>query len=124
MQIIMNQAEIEQAITAYVTSQITIEEGQEINIELKAGRGANGYEATLSIGTFAPTQEEAPEPIKPKQAKPKPVTALTKKPEPTSDPEPEEVEEAVEEEAVEETPDEDPVPDAPTAKPKSIFAKA
>lgn len=49
MQIIMNQVEIETAITDFVSRQINISTDQEITIELQATRGANGYTATLGI---------------------------------------------------------------------------
>ncbi len=49
MKITINQAEIEAAITAYIMSQVSIKEGQKINIELKATRGAEGYSAEIDI---------------------------------------------------------------------------
>jgi hypothetical protein len=49
MQITLDQDEILEAIEASVRSQISVSEDQEINITLKAGRGDNGYTATLEI---------------------------------------------------------------------------
>ena len=49
MQIILTQDEIVGAIETYVRDQITITETQEIDIELRSGRGDNGYTATLNI---------------------------------------------------------------------------
>lgn len=49
MQIILSQDEIVSAIETYVRGQITITDNQEIAIELKAGRGENGFSATLDI---------------------------------------------------------------------------
>lgn len=54
MQIILDQTEIEQAIDAYVRSQISINDDQEVVIELKAGRGDNGFSATLDIRQAQP----------------------------------------------------------------------
>ena len=56
MQIIMNQVEIETAITDFVSRQINISTDQEITIELQATRGANGYTATLGIMPRAEAQ--------------------------------------------------------------------
>jgi hypothetical protein len=50
MQITIVQAEIEEAIKGYVTGQIALKPGQEIAIELKATRGAEGYQAIINIG--------------------------------------------------------------------------
>jgi hypothetical protein len=49
MQITLNQDEIEVAIKTYVLGQLTIREDQEIMIDLRAGRGENGFTATLDI---------------------------------------------------------------------------
>lgn len=49
MQIIIVQSEIESAIRDFVKSQINISEGMEITISLKAGRGDDGYSATIDI---------------------------------------------------------------------------
>jgi hypothetical protein len=51
MQITLNQDEIEEAIEAFVRNQITISPNQEISIDLRAGRGDNGFSATLEIKT-------------------------------------------------------------------------
>jgi hypothetical protein len=101
MQIIMNQAEIEAAITNYVTKKIQVSEDQEIKVELQATRGVNGYTATLDINTrLLDSGAEAPEPVKAVEPKatPKPTLGIKPKPkaaepepeyEPVADPEPE-----------------------------------
>lgn len=49
MQITLNQTEIETALRRYVNEQVNIREGHEIIIDLKAGRGENGFSATIDI---------------------------------------------------------------------------
>lgn len=49
MQITLNEEEIKDAIVAYVRQQIAITDTQRIEVDLKAGRGDNGYSATLDI---------------------------------------------------------------------------
>ena len=49
MQITLIQSEIETAIKDYVHSIMHIKEGMEIDIELRAGRGENGYTANIDI---------------------------------------------------------------------------
>ena len=49
MQITLNQDEILEALEAYVRNQINLAPNMEIEIDLKAGRGENGYSATLDI---------------------------------------------------------------------------
>lgn len=49
MQIMLNQDEIEDAIRNHVLSQLAIREDQEISIDLRAGRGENGFTATLDV---------------------------------------------------------------------------
>ena len=59
MQITLNQEEIEIALKNYVNEQVNIREGHEINIDLKAGRGENGFSATIDIvpaGVTKPAQ--------------------------------------------------------------------
>ena len=60
MQITLNQAEIEQAIKNYVFDQVNIREGHDITIDLKAGRGPEGFTATIDI--VAPGATKATEP--------------------------------------------------------------
>lgn len=54
MQITLNQEEILEALETYVRGQIAIADNQKIDIDLKAGRGDNGYSATLDIRNAAP----------------------------------------------------------------------
>lgn len=49
MQITLIQVEIEEAIRRFVESQINVREGMRIDIELKATRGAEGYQAYIDI---------------------------------------------------------------------------
>lgn len=65
MQITLNQIEIETAIRNFVNEQVNLKPGQEINIELKAGRGPEGYTANIDI--IAGTTGYAPAPVKAKQ---------------------------------------------------------
>lgn len=78
MQVTLVQVEIEQALTDYINNQINIKDGMKISIDLKAGRGADGFNAIVDIVPIsqvtankpAPTpevQEEKPEPKEEKQ---------------------------------------------------------
>ena len=49
MQIILVQAEVEQAIKDYIANRVTLAEGTEIAIDLKAGRGPEGFTASIDI---------------------------------------------------------------------------
>lgn len=49
MQITLIQSELEAAIRQYVHDIVNIKEGMEINIELRAGRGVDGYTASIDI---------------------------------------------------------------------------
>jgi hypothetical protein len=49
MQVILSQDEIISALEQYVRNQISIKDGQTILIDLKAGRGENGFTANLDI---------------------------------------------------------------------------
>lgn len=49
MKITIEQNEIEQAITDYVHSQVSVKEGQAISIDFTAGRGDKGLSATIDI---------------------------------------------------------------------------
>ena len=72
MQITLNQAEIEQAIKNYVNDQVNIREGHDITIDLKAGRGPEGFTATIDI--VAPGVTKAAEPTD--ASKPTPTLKL------------------------------------------------
>jgi len=54
MQIILMQSEIEEALTDYVLNKISINEDQQISIDLSAGRGPEGFKATIDIVTAEP----------------------------------------------------------------------
>ena len=49
IQITLNQDEIFAALDAYVREQISVKDGMEVAIDMKAGRGENGYSATIDI---------------------------------------------------------------------------
>lgn len=51
MQITLEHDEILSALDAYVRTQINLSENQSIDIDIKAGRGANGFSAILDIRT-------------------------------------------------------------------------
>ena len=78
MQITLNHDEIVSALQTYVRSQITVAEDQDIVIDLKAGRGDNGFSATLDIVPAGLSRSTAPEP-KP-VTQPKPVATPASKP--------------------------------------------
>lgn len=141
MQIILTQDEILEALEAAVRTQIAIAEGQSVSIELKAGRGENGFSATLDIvpaaranlrattvsapmsqtapATAAPAPKASPFKAAPKAVTPEPTEEAT---EPTQ--------EAQEEDPAPEIPNEDDTAPAaadeapaPAANPRSIFSK-
>lgn len=49
MQITLNQLEIETALKAYINDQVNLKEGVSIVIDLKAGRGPEGFSANIDI---------------------------------------------------------------------------
>ncbi|AVO23150.1 hypothetical protein RIVERRIDER_69 [Xanthomonas phage RiverRider] len=58
LEITIDQNEIETAIRNHIGTLITVAEGQNIGITLKAGRGENGYSATIEIGGQNASQVE------------------------------------------------------------------
>lgn len=63
MQIILPQSELEQAITDYVHGIMNIKDGNTMTIDLKAGRGLDGFTATVDIvksGTPVPAKTIVP----------------------------------------------------------------
>lgn len=58
LEITIDQNEIETAIRSHIGTLITVAEGQNIGITLKAGRGENGYSATIEIGGQNASQVE------------------------------------------------------------------
>ena len=60
MQVILVQDEIMSALESYVRNQITVNANQKIVIDLKAGRGENGFSATLDI---QPADKAATNPV-------------------------------------------------------------
>lgn len=115
MQITLNETEIFQALEDYVRSQISINDSQRVEIDLKAGRGENGFSATLDISAAdsapAPKQEPAPKAAKPpKEKAPKPAPVF-------------EQEDKEADASEEDTGDEAPTEKAEAPAKKSIFSK-
>lgn len=63
MQIIINQAQIEEAINQYMLKKINLNSGSAFEIEIAATRGAGGFTATINIVEDAPKAVIA-EPVK------------------------------------------------------------
>lgn len=92
MQITLNQNEIEIAISEYIESQVQLKEGQQVEIDLKASRGPEGFTANIDIvkATAArkvsgsTTGSNKPEKSTVK-AEPKPETETPKKEEPVAE---------------------------------------
>lgn len=128
MQITLNQAEIEDAIRSFVLGHISVTEGTDIAIDLKAGRGENGFTASLELNrsTYAGSNQEDSLPERDPAAEvPIPDKTKSKK---TKAPEPEAVEETSEEAPEEQAAapaEEDPmtsadcIPDAPEEEEKA-----
>lgn len=110
MQIILEDAEIMEALDNYCAKQITVPEGKKLKVTFTVGRGDNGTRATIefedAVDTMAPVKETVTETTTVTPAKKKPV----KKAE-------EEVAEIVETAAKETLPKEDPE-EVPTSKPE------
>ena len=63
MQLVLPQSELEQAIKNYVNDLMNIKEGAELHIDLKAGRGVDGFTATIDIikaGSIVPAKTVVP----------------------------------------------------------------
>ena len=63
MQLILPQSELEQAIKNYVNDLMNVKDGTELSIDLKAGRGLDGFTATVDIiksGTAIPAKTVVP----------------------------------------------------------------
>lgn len=109
MQIILVQTEIEEAIRDYVNARLTVNDGQRIDIDLKATRGDAGYQAFVDIvANDAPVKVAAPAeapveetPAPKAAAKAKPATVAVQKTRRTT--KPVEVEPATTEAPVEQT---------------------
>ena len=80
MQITLTQVEIEQALKSFINEQVKINDGVTIGIELKAGRGVDGFSATINIGSVVEVIQPAPvvhQPIpRTKTAKPESATVV------------------------------------------------
>ena len=72
MQITLIQAEIEAAITNFVTSQVNIRAEMRIDVDLSATRGANGFTATIDIVHKNAPRKDGQKPI--------PVTLVPEEP--------------------------------------------
>lgn len=60
MQITITQPQIEEAITNYVLSMLTLKPGQELTIDLRATRGDAGYTAEIAVGPAGRAPVSAP----------------------------------------------------------------
>ncbi|QYW01832.1 hypothetical protein PP761_gp63 [Stenotrophomonas phage Paxi] len=69
LEITIDQNEIETAIRNHIGTLLTVKEGQQVNISLKAGRGENGFSATIEIGAAASTRQSS-EPAQPETPAP------------------------------------------------------
>jgi len=68
MQLILPQSELEQAIKNYVNELINVKDGAELCIELRAGRGVDGFTATVDIiksGGLMPVKAVVPAAVTP-----------------------------------------------------------
>lgn len=103
MQLILPQSELEQAIKNYVNDLMNVKDGTELSIDLKAGRGLDGFTATVDIikaGMAMPAKTVVPAAVTPA---PVPVAAPVKvTPRPVAKEEPV-AEEKAEEKATEDT---------------------
>jgi hypothetical protein len=63
MQIIIAQFEIEEAIKNYVCARIAVSGNTEITVDLTAGRGADGFKATIELTDKAVKQAAPAKPI-------------------------------------------------------------
>ena len=78
MQLILPQSELEQAIKNYVNDLMNVKDGTELSIDLRAGRGLDGFTATVDIiksGTAIPAKTVVPAAVIPA---PVPVAAPVK----------------------------------------------
>lgn len=83
MQIILVQAEVEQAIKDYIANRVTLAEGSDIVIDLKAGRGPEGFTANIDIVSSVGKSDTPTGPIK-RASVPKAVEATEKAAEPVT----------------------------------------
>lgn len=93
MKITLDQTEIETAVRNYVNEQVSVKEGQRIDIDFTAGRGANGLTATVDIVSNGTAKAAAPKTApatdttaKPEAAAPNQEAAVTPVAETTVDP--------------------------------------
>jgi len=125
MIIILNQAQIEQALSDYIHARIVVQDGMQLDIDLKATRGETGMTATIEINPITDVVEAtpvveavAPKPVRVARTKPAVeaaaiVTADATESSPAAEEPPFDTEAAPEA----------PVEDAAPAEPKrSIFA--
>lgn len=62
MQITLVQTELETALREYIGRQLTVSEGMEMFIELRAGRGTDGFTATIDIKPKKGSTQSSPIP--------------------------------------------------------------
>jgi len=121
MIIILNQAQIEQALSDYIHARIVVQDGMQLDIDLKATRGETGMTATIEINPITDAVEAAPvvealahKPVRAARTKPAVEAVAAVEPEAPATEEP-----PFDTEAAPETPAEDAAPAEPK---RSIFA--
>lgn len=85
LEITIDQNEIETAIKNHIGTLLTVAEGQSISISMKAGRGDNGFSATIEIGGNGTPKAEAPTTEAPKD-KPVVTGPFKRNPKPAATP--------------------------------------
>lgn len=70
MQIVLNEDEMKSAIRDYITSQGLDTLGKEIEVDLTAGRGANGFSASINLIPVVPTGNKMEDNFKPASKNP------------------------------------------------------
>lgn len=133
MQITLVQNEIEQALKNYINDIMSVKEGMEITITMKATRGDEGNTAIIDImpiGSTAPVVTAPAKTVAKTTAK-KATKAVEPEPVEVEEPEEEEVAETPKEPEEEAAPEEEPVEQdpepqekeaEPAAKPASLFS--
>lgn len=126
MQITLVQTEIEQAIADFVRSQISVKDGHEVNIELKATRGDAGMQAVVNIvpqgSVVAQAEAQKPAVVASKGLNIAKTVVAAKQPEPEQQNLPGENEKPVVDPQEQTPPAEDPEPEVPVTPAKSLFA--
>lgn len=118
MQIIIIQTEIEEAIRNHILGQIAIKDDQRIDIDLRATRGSDGFQAVIDI-----VAESAPARAQSTDDKPE-ETAVVVPPKPAVSTKPARVAKATAPKAIQATDVSDVLPDAPVEQEPDMSAEA